>query len=79
MSRSQLQGKMKSAWSLIGVGWDVKKWEWREVRELRRVAKAVGGSNGQSTLLTADKDEYPWVVAQSGCLPQATLSRADRK
>lgn len=45
-----------------------------EVRGLRRMAAGGGGSSGQSALLTTDKDGYLWVVPQSGCLPQETLS-----
>lgn len=36
------------------------------------------GLRGQSALLTTDKDGYLWVVAQSGCLPQETLSPTDK-
>lgn len=36
------------------------------------------GSNGQSALLTTDKDGYLWVMAQSSCLPQGTLSPTDK-
>lgn len=33
---------------------------------------------GRTGLLTADKSEYLWVVAQSSCLPQEILSRWDK-
>lgn len=36
------------------------------------------GLSGQSALLTTDKDGWPWVVAQSSCLPQETLSPTDK-
>lgn len=46
----------------------------------RVVGKMATGEerlHGRIGLLTADKSEYLWVVAQSGCLPQGRLSRWD--
>lgn len=47
----------------------------------RVVGKMVTGEerlSGRIGLLTTDKSEYLWVVAQSSCLPQESLSMWDK-